>query len=59
MKEKVIEQIKDSYGNLIQFWGIYEVTNKVEKSNTYVRKSSKKKLLGVYDSLKGAEKRIK
>lgn len=57
-----IEQIKDSYGNLIQLWGIY----KIEESKnpeylklTYPKKHLKKRLITTYNSLKEAEKHIR
>ena len=50
---KMIEQIRDDYGNLLQLWGIYEVADKVllEKNLAYPRKNNQKKLLHTFDSL--------
>ena len=52
---KEIEQIKDRYGNLIQLWGIYQIKSKVDTSTAMVKKSTQKKLIGVYNSLKEAK----
>jgi len=54
-----IEQIKDRYGNLIQLWGIYQIESKVDLSTSMVKKSTKKKLIGVYNSLKEAKTNLR
>jgi len=50
---KVIEQMRDDYGNLMQLWGIYDVPDKVllEKDLSYPRKNKTKKLICTFDSL--------
>jgi len=56
---KVVEQIKDRYGNLIQLWGIYEVERVVLDSNLpYPRKNQKKKLLSTHKTLSLAKKAL-
>ena len=49
-----IEQIKDSYGNLIQLWGVYEITMTIENT-TYPRKNTKKVLISTHSSLHKAQ----
>lgn len=58
---KMIEQIKDEYGNLMQLWGIYEINENVllEENLAYPRKNKKKKLIMTFDSLFQANKHLK
>ena len=57
---KMIEQIRDEYGNLMQLWGIYEINENVliQENLAYPRKNQKKKLLHTFDSLLRASKHL-
>lgn len=55
---KVIEQLKDDYGNLLLKWGIYELISKTDNSTTYPKKIVKKVLVSTHPSLKEAEDKL-
>lgn len=53
---KIVEQIKDEYGNLIQLWGVYEIHEKhlLKEALAFPAKSESKKLLRSFTSLNAA-----
>lgn len=58
---KAVEQIKDSYGNLIDMYGVYEIIEikQVDKNLAYPRKKQKKKLISTHSTLALAKKALK
>ena len=55
---KAVEQIKDSYGNLIDMYEIIEI-KQVDKNLAYPRKKQKKKLISTHSTLALAKKALK
>ena len=53
---KIIDQIRDDYGNLLQLWGVYEQTDQtlLEEGRTYPVKKIKRKLLHTFENLSQA-----
>ena len=53
---KMIEQLKDEYGNLIQLWGVYEETDKtiLKEGLAFPVKKDNKKLIRTFPSLLAA-----
>lgn len=53
---KIIDQIRDDYGNLMQLWGIYEQTDMalLQEGRSIPVKKSKKNLLHTFESLADA-----
>lgn len=50
---KMVDQIKDEYGNLMQLWGIYELEENrfLKEALAFPAKQSHKKLLYTFKSL--------
>ena len=57
---KVAEQIKDSYGNLINLYGVYEITitKQTDKNLAYPKKRETRKLISTYPTLVMARESI-
>jgi hypothetical protein len=56
---KVVEQVKDEYGNLMQLWGIYEINENVLLKKNMAYPHKKKKLLRTFESIFMANKHLK
>ena len=58
---KVVEQIKDSYGNLIQLWGVYRIREykNLDPDLPNPRKKDVKILISTHNTLSEARRRIK
>ena len=53
---KVVEQIKDQYGNLLQLWGIFESTAvTLLKKNNYKKVKHTMTLLSTHNTLHDAK----
>lgn len=52
----VIEQMRDTYGNLLQMWGVYCLTAHVNTDAVMVKKHETRALLSMHDSLLAAQK---
>lgn len=51
---KIVEQIQDNYGNLIQLWGVYENEPTIKEGLAFAIRKDNKKLLRTFASLQAA-----
>jgi hypothetical protein len=51
---KIIEQIQDSYGNLIKLWGVYENETIIKEGLAFATRKQNKKLIRSFETLQDA-----